>query len=120
MRNEILYRGFENIPTRKGRGGNYAYVRWQDVADRMNEAFGVMWSSEVIMQDIIGNNVIVRVRVSVFHPDTGVFSKQEGFGGAPNDDRNEAGNPFKAAYSKALKDACKKWGLGLFLEEEDD
>jgi len=31
----------------------------------------------------------------------------------------EAGSPFKAAYSKALKDACKKWGIGLYLEEED-
>lgn len=119
MRNEILYRGFENIPSRQGRGGVYQYVRWQDVADRMNEAFGNLWSSEVMSQDIFGNNIVVRVRVSVFNADTGTFSKQEGFGGAPNDERAEAGNPFKAAYSKALKDACKKWGLGLFLELED-
>jgi hypothetical protein len=120
MRNEILYRPFENIPTRRGRGGEYAYIRWQDVADRMNEAFGDMWSSEVMWQDVAGGNVIVRVRVSVFNKETGTFSKQEGFGGAPNDERNEAGNPYKAAYSKALKDACKKWGLGLFLEEDGD
>jgi hypothetical protein len=120
MKNEILYRGFESIPSRQGRGGVYQYVRWQDVADRMNEAFGILWSSSVVFQDVIGNNVIVRVRVSVIDPETKVVSSQDGFGGAPNDDRSEAGNPFKAAYSKALKDACKKWGLGLFLELEED
>ena len=64
MKNEALYRNFENIPSRKGRGGVYPYVRWQDVADRMNEVFGTNWSSEVLFQDIIGANVIVRVRVS--------------------------------------------------------
>ena len=102
MRNEILYRGFESIPTRQGRGGHYQYVRWQDVADRMNEAFGTSWSSEVITQEIVGENVVVRVRVSVFDTDTATFTSQEGFGGAPNDERAEAGNPFKAAYSNLL------------------
>lgn len=120
MKNEILYRGFENIPSRRGRGGVYQYIRWQDIADRMNEAFGTSWSSEVTFQDIVGSNVIVRVRVTVFDKSTETFSKQEGFGGAPNEEQSEAGNPFKSAYSKALKDACKKWGVGLFLELDDE
>lgn len=120
MKSEALYRNFENIPSRKGRGGVYPYVRWQDVADRMNEVFGTNWSSEVLFQDIIGANVIVRVRVSIVDPEKGVFFTQEGFGGAPNDANTEAGTPFKSAYSKALKDACKKWGVGLYLDEDDD
>lgn len=115
-----LYKGFDNIPTRKGRGGEYAYVRWQDVADRMNQVFGIGWSSEVLFQDIVGPNVIVRVRVMVFDSATNTVQYQEGFGGAPNDERTEAGNSFKAAYSKALKDACKKWGVGLYLDEEGE
>lgn len=120
MRNEALYKNFENIPTRKGRGGVYPYIRWQDVADRMNEVFGTKWSSEVLFQDIIGTNVIVRVRVTIVDSEKGVFFTQEGFGGAPNDANAEAGTPFKSAYSKALKDACKKWGVGLYLDEDDD
>lgn len=120
MKNEALYRNFENIPTRRGRGGSYPYVRWQDVADRMNEVFGTDWSSEVMFQDVIGANVIVRVRVTIIDPVKGVFFTQEGFGGAPNDASTEAGTPFKSAYSKALKDACKKWGVGLYLDEDDD
>ena len=117
-RKEHLYAKFDKIPTRKGKGGVYSYIRWQDVADRMNEVFGPKWSSEVVYQDIVGKNVVVRVRVTV--PDNGNTVWQEGFGGASNDEWQEAGNPFKAAYSKALKDACKKWGVGLWLDEENE
>lgn len=120
MRNELLYKGFENIPSRKGRGGTYQYVRWQDVADRMNEVFGLSWGSEIMFQDVVGDNIVVRVRVMVTDPDSGKVFYQEGFGGAKNDELAEAGNPFKAAYSKALKDACKKWGVGLNLEEDSE
>lgn len=119
MKNEILYRGFDNIPSRRGRGGTYSYVRWQDVADRMNEAFGLHWSSEATSQEVIAGNIIIRVKVTVVNPETGLITSQEGFGGAPEDANAEAGNPFKAAYSKALKDACKKWGVALYLEEDE-
>jgi hypothetical protein len=107
------------IRTRKGRGGNFSFVAWQDISDRLNQVLGISWSSEVITAEIIGNNVIVRVRVSFINPETKEYCCQEGFGGAPNDERLEAGSSFKAAYSKSLKDACKKWGLGLYLEDED-
>ena len=116
---EKLYKKFTAVPTRPGRGGTYPYIKWQDVADRMNEIFGIQWTSEVVYQDVIDSNVIIRVRVTVLDADTGDMFFQEGFGGAPMDDRQEAGNPFKAAYSKALKDACKKWGIGLYLEDEE-
>lgn len=107
------------IKTRKGRGGNFSFVAWQDVANRLNETIGISWSSEVKSSEIIGNNIIVRVKVSFINPETKEYCCQEGFGGAPNDERLEAGSSFKAAYSKALKDACKRWGLGLYLEDED-
>jgi hypothetical protein len=105
------------VSSRRGRGGMYDYVKWQDVAHRMNEIYGTLWSSHVTYQDVVGNNVIVRVSVCVYKPELEREFCQEGFGGAILDESAEAGNPFKAAYSKALKDACKKWGVGLFLEE---
>lgn len=120
MRKEELYKGFDNIPTRRGRGGTYAYIRWQDVANRMNEVFGANWSSSVCSSEVIGKNVIVRVRVEVYDSETKRYFSQEGFGGAVNDDNQEAGNPYKSAYSKALKDACKRWGIGLYLDEGDE
>lgn len=117
---DLLYKKFADVPKRPGRGGTYSYIKWQDVADRMNQVFGVQWSSEIVYQDVIGSNVVIRIRVSVLDTDTGNLFFQEGFGGAPIDDRQEAGTPFKAAYSKALKDACRKWGVGLYLEEDGD
>jgi hypothetical protein len=107
------------IRTRKGRGGNFSFVAWQDVINRLNEILGSNWSSELKSSEIVGPNIIVRVRVSFTNPETKEYCCQEGFGGAINDERLEAGSPFKAAYSKALKDACKRWGLGLYLEDED-
>jgi len=117
---DALYARFDNILTRKGRGGSYPYIRWQDVAGRMNEVFGHNWSSSVESEAIVGNNVVVRVKVIVTDPITNTTQWQEGYGGAVNDDRQEAGNPYKSAYSKALKDACKKWGVGLYMDEDSD
>lgn len=107
------------VRSRRGRGGDFNFVAWQDVVNRLNDVFGINWSSELKISEIVGPNIIVRVRVTVRDPETDVDYWQEGFGGAVNDERLEAGSPFKAAYSKAIKDACKKWGLGLYLEDED-
>jgi hypothetical protein len=114
-----LYESF-NVLSRKGRGGTYQYVEWKDVADRMNSIFGVNWSSSLQSVEVLNNNVIVRISVEIYDELTKNYYHQEGFGGAPLDEKLEAGNPHKAAYSKALKDACKKWGVALFLEEEDE
>lgn len=115
----MLYAQFENIPSRRGRGGVYSYVRWQDVADRMNNIFGTQWSSRVEYQDVVEGNVIIRVSVCIYDVNRDKEFCQEGFGGAPLDAASEAGNPFKSAYSKALKDACKKWGVGLYIDEDE-
>lgn len=115
---EELYKKFKAVPTRPGRGGTYSYIKWQDIADRMNTIFGTQWDSEVVYQDVINSNIVIRVRVTILDTNSGDMFFQEGFGGAPMDDRQEAGNPFKSAYSKALKDACKKWGIGLYLDED--
>lgn len=120
MKNDVLYRGFDNIPSRKGRGGVYSYIRWQDVSDRMNEVFGTDWSSEAVDQIVTGDKVIIRVKVTIFNKELNTSFSQEGFGGAINDEKSDAGNPFKSAYSKALKDACKKWGVGLYLDEDGE
>ena len=116
---DLLYKKFTEVPTRPGRGGTYSFIRWQDIADRMNQIFGINWSSEAVHQEVVNSNVIIRLRVTVIDSETGNQCYQEGFGGAPLDDRQEAGNPFKSAYSKALKDACKKWGIALYIDEDE-
>ncbi len=113
-----LYEKLE-LKSRRGRGGNYSYVPWQDVADRMNKVFGGNWSSEVMSETVVGNGVVLRVRVTVIDKETNVSYYQEGFGGADNTG-SEVGTLHKSAYSKALRDACKKWGPGLYTDEYDD
>jgi len=115
---EKLYKPFEDIRQRKGRGGTYDYITWKDVADRMNEVFGFRWSSNVMSQEVIGDNIVVRVNVCVQDPDADRTYCQEGYGGAVLRSSDEPGTAHKGAYSKALKDACKKWGVALHLEED--
>jgi len=105
------------VDSRKGRGGTYGYVKWQAVADRMNDVFGMNWSSNVESEEIIGDQIIVRVQVCAKDPVTDQLFCQEGYGGTQMRSTDEAGSAHKGAYSKALKDACKKWGVGLHLEE---
>ena len=113
-----LYEKLE-LKSRRGRGGNYSYVPWQDVADRMNKVFGGNWSSEVMTETEVGNGVVLRVRVTVIDQETNISYYQEGYGGADNAG-SEVGTLHKSAYSKALRDACKKWGPGLYTDDYDD
>ncbi|RLI71556.1 hypothetical protein DRO91_05490 [Candidatus Heimdallarchaeota archaeon] len=115
---EKLYESFGELPSRRGRGGFYTFIPSRYIFDRLNEVFGVQWSSEAITHEVVGDNVIVRVRVTVRDPETKEYFYQEGFGGAPLN-QNEAGDPYKSAYTKALKDACKHWGLGLHKEDAE-
>lgn len=116
---DLLYKKIEDIDSRRGRGGTYDYVKWQYVADRMNEVFGMNWSTHVESQDLIGDDIILRVSVCARDPETGEMFCQEGYGGSTMRAGDEAGTAHKGAYSKALKDACKKWGVGLHLEGGD-
>lgn len=112
-----MYKAFDTVDSRQGRGGTYDYIKWQHVADRMNEVFGVHWTSEVVWQEITGENLVVRVKVCVRDGETGEYFCQEGYGGATMRANEDAGTAHKAAYSKGLRDACKKWGVGLHLDE---
>ena len=114
---EQFYKPFEDIKSRRGRGGVYDYITWKDVADRMNNIFGMNWSSELKSLDTLSNNIVIRVAVCAKDPVSGEDFCQEGYGGATMRDGDEAGTAHKSAYSKALKDACKKWGVGLHLTE---
>ncbi len=115
---EELYKPFDDIKSRKGRGGTYDYVSWKDIADRMNEVFGMNWSSSVVEQEMLNDQVIIRVSVCAKDPISNELFCQEGFGGSQLRNSDEAGSAHKGAYSKALKDACKKWGIGLHLVED--
>jgi len=114
---ELLYAPL-TVDSRKGRGGTYGYIKWQNVADRMNNIFGMCWSSCVTYEDRIDNTIIVRVKVCAKDPKSNEEYYQEGYGASVLRPSDEPGSAHKGAYSKALKDACKKWGIGLFIADE--
>lgn len=112
-----FYEKFD-VLTRKGRGGHYPYVKADDITNRMNQLFQGNWCSEVISQDTDPTGaVVVSVRVSVLDPITDKWFYHEGFGGH-RDEGGEPGNVYKSAYSKALVNACRRWGVGLYLDDE--
>jgi len=119
---ELIFKGFyEKLPvkSRKGRGGTYPYVSADDITDRMNNLFMGNWSTMVVYQEVIGDEIIIRVRVEVRDADNVVYC-HEGFGGHKMNPTDEPGNGFKSAYSKALVNACRRWGVGLFLTEDEE
>lgn len=121
MENTIFDGFYEKLPVkqRQGRGGVYPYVSADDVTDRMNKLFKGNWSSMVTFQDMVEGQIIIRVRVEATDPTTGAVYSHEGFGGHTPSSADEAGNGFKSAYSKALVNACRRWGVGLFLSDDE-
>jgi hypothetical protein len=109
-----------NIHQRPGGGGrSYPYVKSADVFDRMNKTFDGNWSTRVFYQEIRENDYVIGVEVSVFSENLGKIT-QVGFGNALRRGAgDETGNLFKSALSKAIKDACKKWGVALYFDEDD-
>lgn len=120
MHQDILKKLSENfeLKSRKGRGGNYSYIDSKSITKRMNEVFAGNWSSEVRDTKVNGNEVVLCVRVYVMDPESEKIFFHDGFGGSVSREGDEAGNVYKSAYSKAIVSACKRWGVGLFLEDE--
>ena len=108
-----------DVLTRRGRGGNYSYITANDVTDRMNRLFQGNWCTEVMSLDVdaIGA-IIVRLRISVLDPESKIWFHHEGYGGH-KDVGGEPGSSFKSAYSKALVNACRRWGVGLYLVDDE-
>ncbi len=121
MEKEIFDGFYDQLPVkqRRGRGGTYPYVSADDVTNRMNKLFQGNWSSRVTFQDMVEGQIIIRVCVEATDPVTGVVYSHEGFGGHTPSSADEAGNGFKSAYSKALVNAVRRWGVGLFLSDDD-
>ncbi len=117
---EALYTPFTEIDKRQGRGGHYDYIKWRHVADRMNDVFDGRWSSKVVAETTTDTDVVVRIAVTVVDTVDSMSFTQEGYGGASIRSGEEPGTAQKSAYSKALKDACRKWGVGLYLDGDND
>jgi len=126
---EELERPFE-LKARRGVGGKiFKYVPSEDIVARMNKVFIGNWNTEVMSSEIIEDNVLVCVRVYVTDNTNNKVYYHDGYSSHPltrytsgiNKDKIiDVGNSYKSAVSKAIKTACTRWGVGLYLEESED
>ena len=121
---EILKRPFpkELHKHREGRDGKKLdYVEVQNYVDRLNEAFTYEWSFELTSREIIGEQIIVEVKL------TAAGLTKTGLGGATitrSEDHKTVvalADDIKMAEADALKRACRLLGVGaeLYASEQD-
>jgi len=132
MKQEVLaelYRPFK-LKSRQGLGGKtFQYVPSEDIIHRMNVVFGGNWSTEVTSEKIVDEQVLMCVKVTVAilseDGDYDHYFSQEGYASHPiarytqgNNSGKiiDIGNVYRSAMSKAIKTACAKWGVGLYLD----
>ena len=122
---EILKRPFpkELHKHREGRDGKKLdYVEVQNYVDRLNEAFAYEWSFELTRREIIGEQIIVEVKL------TAAGLTKTGLGGAAvtrSEDSKTVialADDIKTAEADALKRACRLLGVGaeLYASEQND
>jgi len=119
-----LYERFE-LRTRKGVGNQqFKYIPSTDVIDRMNKVFKGRWSTRVLSSEIVEDSIVVRVTVEVAPNDRERFC-HEGYGSSavarfssgPKEGKIiDIGNSYKSALSTAIRNACTRYGVGLYLE----
>lgn len=124
---EELYKPFE-LKEREGLGNlKFKYIPSDDVIDRMNRVFNGCWSTEIINQETIDDFIVVRVRVSIYDEKNHMMYEHDGYGssqiarfksGVKAGKIIDIGNAYKSAMSKAIKYACTRWGVGLYLEKD--
>lgn len=115
------------LKAREGVGGKtFKYIPSEDVVDRMNKVFLGNWSTEVKDSKIIEDQILMCVTVRVTDNTNGTTYSQDGYSSHPvarySSGLNKGkildiGNAYRSAMSKAIKTACTRWGVGLYLEE---
>jgi len=115
-----------NLKEREGLGGKrFKYVASGDIIERMNTVFHGNWNVELIDSNVIEEQLLVLVRVSVRDEETGSIFYHDGYASYPifrfTSGQNKGkvidiGNSYRSAMTKAIKTACSRWGVALFLE----
>ena len=122
---QILKRPFgqELIKHRQGHDGKMlSYVEIQAYVDRLNEGFDHDWSFELTRQEIIGDQILVEVKLTA----AGLIKTGIGGTAITRGEDNKTvlalADDIKMAEADALKRACRLLGIGgeLYATEQDD
>jgi len=128
---EKLYQPFK-VSERRGVGNKvFKYVPTEDIVDRMNRVFQGNWSTEVRESSTVEDQILMCVRVFVqdptdpsarlqFYHDGYASHPLARYTSGPNTGKiMDVGNSYKSAMSKAIKTAVAKWGVALYLEQDE-
>jgi hypothetical protein len=115
----------DKIKTRDGRAGQkWKYVPSAEMVNRLNQVFGIRWSSEEVFSEYVPPNnpthIVKRVRITIPDPDVPDLRwYREGDGSHPLFDNRgkpyDPGDCHKSAESKAFSKAASKVGIALHL-----
>lgn len=120
MDQKVIDRLYDDLKIDQKPGQGFKYVKTRYVLDRLNKAFNCNWGLEIKEHKVIDDEVLVWVALNVYSEEGVFLTKQEGFGSAKKFKNVDLGNVYKSATSKAIKSAARNWGVGLFLEEEEE
>ena len=120
MDQKVIDKLYDDLKIDQKPGQGFKYVKTRYVLDRLNKAFNCNWGLEIKEHKVIDDEVLVWVALNVYSEEGVFLTKQEGFGSAKKFKNVDLGNVYKSATSKAIKSAARNWGVGLFLEEEED
>jgi hypothetical protein len=131
MEKEVLEKLYAPLPVKErdgAAGKKFKYVASEAVIDRMNRVFEGNWNVEILDREVMQDQVLIKVRVTI--RDSGNYNyAQEAYASHPLAKYTDgpkagqiidAGNSFRSATSKAIKAAVARWGVGLYLEEEEE
>jgi hypothetical protein len=105
-------------------GSLYKYAKTEEIIQRLNEAFSYAWSSNVLEKEVVGDFIVLLIRLSITVD--GAIIHKDAYGGSKvikSRDTNvimDLGNAYKSAFANALKGAAKQFGIGLSEWDEDD
>lgn len=105
QRQKILEQKFpkSQVLKRPGDGGKvFNYIEAASVAQRLNEVFGYRWSIEVVSEQIVDDEIVVKIQLKV-NDGTQIHTK-EAYGGT-NRKRKRNGEGYANALADDLKAA---------------
>lgn len=107
----------QHVHQREGRGGmKFDYVTGVYVKKVLNYVFGWNWNFEIVSEEVHGDQIVVRGRLTVMGPNDQKVIKEQ-YGGAEikrlKDSRKpmDIGNDFKSAATDALKKCASELGF---------
>jgi len=104
----------ELIMHRKEGGTELDYIEWTTASEILDDILGPNYDVEIMDSIIVGPHYVVRVRISITDPDTGIMIWRENTGWEKTG-VIEYGDTASNAFAMAFKRTCAMFGLGREL-----